>query len=218
MYNLTVYFFSVRCFFVTTCDSSLTQTGLVSTALWEIMMRRLERSVGALSHKMTRNQMSFLDLVGGLSYFQGQRQGGSADVTVRWWLQRRAMRHASSGPPRPLRATEEVVSGAVHHHCYKSQIRPYGLDDYSQCHHVNPNMPLLFVFQLPGLSTIYVECWLSCTSLFIYFAPLALFSCGSIGLGGAAVKHSGSNFPVQTIETMVINWYCNVLFSIHGFV
>lgn len=110
------------CFFVSACDSSLTQTGLVSTALWEIMMRRPERSVGALSHKMTRNQMSFLDLVGGCHIFRGQQWG----ATVRRWLQRRPKGHASSGPWRPLRATEEVVSEAVHHHSDKSQIRPYG--------------------------------------------------------------------------------------------
>lgn len=63
------------CFFVTPRDSSLTQTGSVSTALEETMMRRLERSVGALSHKMTRNQMSFLDLVGGC-YIFGAAMGG----------------------------------------------------------------------------------------------------------------------------------------------
>lgn len=82
--------------------------------------------MGALSHKMTHNQMSFLDLVGGCHIFRGSNGGAGADVTVRWWLQRRAMRHASSGPWRPLRATEEVVSEAVHHRCDKSQIGPYG--------------------------------------------------------------------------------------------
>lgn len=82
--------------------------------------------MGALSHKMTRNQTSFLDLVGGSRIFRGSKEGGGADVTVRWWLQRRVMRHASSVPRRPLTATEEVVSEATRHHCDKSHIRPYG--------------------------------------------------------------------------------------------
>lgn len=60
---------------VFTCDSSLTQTGLVSTALWEITMRCLERSVGMLSHKMTRNPNVLFVAGWRLSYFQGQQWG-----------------------------------------------------------------------------------------------------------------------------------------------
>lgn len=77
-------------FFFTPRDSGLTPTGSVT-------MRRLESRVGALSHKMTRNQTSLLDLVGrGLLYFGAD--GGGGDVTVRGWLQKRAGRPASSGP------------------------------------------------------------------------------------------------------------------------
>ncbi|KAK2893484.1 hypothetical protein Q8A73_015968 [Channa argus] len=106
-------------------------------------MRRLERSVGAPLHKMTCNQMFFLALFRGCRIFRGSSVWGHADVTVRWWLQRRVMRHASSGPWRRLRATQEVVSEAVRHRCDRSQIRPYVWDDYSLCHHLDPYMPLL---------------------------------------------------------------------------
>lgn len=91
--------------------------------------------------------------------FRGS-SGGRADVTVRCRLPRWgwALRRAGSGPRRPLRAPEEAVSKATRHRRDKSQILLCGEDDYSQCHHVNLCTSPLFVFQVPGLSAIYVDC------------------------------------------------------------